>query len=405
MTDSGLTQITTSFSETYYPKTLELVQLQIIHRHGPRTPLNYRLPHFYGFSWPFCSRRSESIRHNGINILAIADETLLVNVEGLSIGAPNKSECLLGELTDHGRQVMTELGTALRQHYFEKLGLEIPLDSLHLRSTNYSRTIESLHSLLRGLFFNIRNVGHAASPLSIFVRDEYIEDMYGSNQCQKYKLLLNKFSTRFGSENRERAEKLKTSLPHIFAIPDLYGLKPSIYGLYDTLSTRKEHGLSLPSGVDASKMAELERLSAGEWFGMFHNSPETIRFGIGRFIREIHSNIFRKDRRLCIYSGHDSTIAPLLSAFKFPDPKEEIENFVPFAANIAIEQFAEKTPTASDPKHYVRVLYNGSPIIIPKCASSGNHYQSEKSLCTLETFSEFISQFIPKNYLKECLQT
>lgn len=395
-------KIDTSFGETRYPSALELIQLQVIHRHGPRAPLNYRLPQFYGFSLPLCSKSGESGGLRGLNVVKSGNENLLIDLEKISASTPNKADCLLGELTDHGRRVMNELGATLRRHYLEKLNFKVALDSLHLRSTNYPRTIDSLSSLLRGFFRSGQDMGVDTSLLPILVRDEYIEDMYGSHLCHRYKRLLDQFVEKYARENKEHAEALKKSLPHVFDIPDLYGHKPSIYGVYDTLSSRQEHGLSLPTGVDAAKMAEMEKLAADELFGMFHNSPETIRFGIGRFIHELHSNLFRRDRAMCIYSGHDSTIAPLLSAFQYPSGQDKIETFVPYAANIIIEHFVERAPATARPAHYVRILSNGHPMIIPKCSLPSNHHPSEESLCRLEVFSEAMSQFIQKNYVKEC---
>ncbi|PJF18631.1 hypothetical protein PSACC_01557 [Paramicrosporidium saccamoebae] len=320
-----------------YPSWLKLVQLQVIHRHGPRTPLSYHLSHLYPFSWKLCSTEGPSYR--GVKVVISGDEKQLNDTIIPTDGIPGN--CLLGQLTDHGKAVMTKLGSFLKSTYFDGLGFQVAAHEIHLRSTNLPRTIQSLSSLLIGLF--PRNESSiSADKLPVLIRDEYLEDMYGSIECQKYHSILAQHAERFARENAASISNLHKSIPSIFHAPNLYGQKPSMYEIFDILFSRREHNLPLPKEVDNKIMDQLEQLTTNEFFTLFNESKEATRLAVGRFLREIDANLYRKDRKLCIYSAHDSTIAPLLGAFSVAmGPKSP-----PFAAYCTLELF-ETVDTAS----------------------------------------------------------
>lgn len=397
--------------DSHVPEDLKLTQLQIIHRHGPRTPLNYRLPQYYQFTWPLCSSSTKLHFHEGVQVIASGDESLLDITKPQKVESALKKggECVLGQLTDTGKKVMEELGASLRKHYVEELQFKCcKSNEIYLRSTNYSRTIESLQSLLRGLFPGRESSD--AEPLIIHTRDEYLEDMYGSTKCQRYNEILKEFEERFTRETASEVQELKDRLPHIFKTPDLFGRLPSPYGVYDTLAARRAHGLSLPPAVTEKTMTQLERLSYHEWFRLFAESPIAIKFAVGRFIRELHENLFHPQRRLAIYSAHDSTIGPLIAAVTREEgipsiqgekARQDLLGFPPFAANIVIESY-EQDDGSSQANRFVRVAYNGQLISLPQCRAIGQHYPGHPSLCSLEAFSNILQKYIPRDYLEEC---
>jgi Histidine phosphatase superfamily (branch 2) len=63
-----------------------------------------------------------------------------------------------GQLTDTGRQTMARLGAHIRSVYVDKLGFlpstwsQTAVESFYLRSSNFPRTFESVHSILCGLY-------------------------------------------------------------------------------------------------------------------------------------------------------------------------------------------------------------------------------------------------------------
>ena len=78
---------------------------------------------------------------------------------------------LYGELTDIGRQSTFEIGQRIRRLYIDRLGL-LPepskltaqdADKCYFRSTNMSRTVESLQQIVAGLFSDPNAASAAAA--------------------------------------------------------------------------------------------------------------------------------------------------------------------------------------------------------------------------------------------------
>jgi hypothetical protein len=81
-------------------------------------------------------------------------------------------ECLLGQLSDSGKQGMTELGSKLRKLYVEQLGV-LPdflsnLQPISLRSTDYARLVVILGSSgthdTHAVLLSYQNTGIIAIP-------------------------------------------------------------------------------------------------------------------------------------------------------------------------------------------------------------------------------------------------
>lgn len=322
-------------------------------------------------------------------------------LEEKSISSPGlHSHCLLGQLTDTGKSALSGLGESLHKKYFKTLGFSVDAHEIHLRSTNFPRTIESLQCLLHGLlpFLKDNSSDKSLKAVMVSVQDEYIETMYGSSRCAKFRQLLSKYAEKFAKDSAEEVRRLKENLPSVFLQKDPFGNLPSVFGIYDTLICRKEHGLQLPDGINELTLAKLERLAFNEWFGIFEESTEAVKFAIGRFFRELDSNFYRRDRKLCVYSGHDSTIAPIVSIFEGGLSKKT----PPFAAHIVFELFDTVNRSSQSDEKFVRVIYNGQPMILPRCKDPENHYESDPSICKLTEFSLALKEYMPRNYIAEC---
>jgi len=137
----------------------ELVQVQIIHRHGDRTPVT---PLHNRSFW-------ENTLPQKIVLEKLAEDIQLVRLsdqgEGYSHGAAGGSP--YGQLTTLGLLQMMELGTRLREELCHTVDGQLvengskklftpdkPLhpDRIKVRSTDFPRTIQSVQALLVGLF-------------------------------------------------------------------------------------------------------------------------------------------------------------------------------------------------------------------------------------------------------------
>ena len=82
----------------------------------------------------------------------------------------------------------------------------------------------------------------------------------------------------------------------------------------------------------------------------------------------------------------------------------ENRHYPPFAANISIEVFEDKTKQYWLRKNdsYVRLKYNGKAQKLLGCSKSGSHYLGDPTLCTYEAFMSTMKPLIPGDFASEC---
>lgn len=112
-----------------------------------------------------------------------------------------------------------------------------------------------------------------------------------------------------------------------------------------------------------------------------------------------------------LYVGHDTTIIPFLSAFGVFDG-----NWPPYAATVTIELYSSSSssisgdddkrpsrdantstatpPPPRSPREYVQLYYNEKPVLLRDYPTPA---------VPLEVFVRMGSQFVPQNYLEECV--
>ena len=104
------------------------------------------------------------------------------------------------ELTDQGRRTMLNLGTSLRSLYIDRLGfmpdvLDQP-SMVYLRTTPFSRTLDSLHQVLPGLY-PAEKRSRALPPFEITSRHLPDETLTPNEwHCSRFVQLVKAFSQR-----------------------------------------------------------------------------------------------------------------------------------------------------------------------------------------------------------------
>ncbi|TPX35249.1 hypothetical protein SmJEL517_g02253 [Synchytrium microbalum] len=296
------------------------------------------------------------------------------------------------------------MGVNMRKLYIDKLKLVNPIiDSRHykdiyLRSTDYARTLESLQYLLNGLYPQDKREGDI--DLKVNMRSD--ENMYPMYDCRYLSKLTRDFRTKLMLGDAKEIDKLLSRFER-FGSPDdsKHVDLRYLHSLYDTFICMDAHGVPLPPGVSQKDMLDLEQMTVKYWWNVFEQ-PDIARLSIGRLVKDLKDKIDdnvqnNKDSvKLAVFSGHDSTVGPLLSAFRVFDGR-----YPPFSCMMTLELFAEEKKKTQE--HFVRVLYQGQPQKIPQCQTSGNHHSNgDTSLCTLEAFNKVMNDMIPQDYEKEC---
>ncbi|KAL1925089.1 uncharacterized protein VTP21DRAFT_4743 [Calcarisporiella thermophila] len=413
-----------------YPPDLQLVFLQIVHRHGERTPVRKRLEDKITPVWNLCHAakefqaiiqrdviRTEHLSDSSSNKMGLESFSYKRMVLGPDGRRMKDGDCFLGQLTDIGRSSMTKLGTRLREIYVDKLKfLDTSLDgpeTLFIRSTDFVRTLESVQHLADGLY--PAGTRPKDFVLEVYTRNAFDENLYINRNCARLKDLTEQFYRAAVEITEKRLQEVSKKLSGLGLGEIRLDSHPSASGLLDSAVAAKANGIPIPQELE-DVIEDLHIVNTIEWFYGFTQSQEMRRLGIGRLLGEITGRIEDKVRddestkklKLAIYSGHDTTVGPLLTTLGGFDNK-----FPPFNSVILIELFrAQPRPTDSwwrglwskeEDQYYVRVRYNDQVVQVPECKNGGQHHPNgDTSLCTLSAFKRAVESQIPKNWAKEC---
>jgi len=154
----------------------------------------------------------------------------------------------------------------------------------------------------------------------------------------------------------------------------------SITHYFDNLKSRAAHGLIIPDDISQGLLDDIHRLATTEAAALFQD-PVALRLAIGPLWREIqdaHSKILEneeseagKSHKLVIYSGHDTTLMPMLISLNAFDGK-----WPEYSANLVIELLRSRD--TGEP--HVRFLYNDQVLKIPGCGGKACRYDEFKNI-------------------------
>jgi hypothetical protein len=291
----------------------------------------------------------------------------------------------LGELTPLGINQEYLLGESLRTRYVDQLRLLPPkyqFNSIYARSTNYNRTIMSAQSFLCGLYppgtGPLLDDGRPALPAAcqpIPIRTVFKEQdrlLLGQDRIEKrIDEMVHSYvftSAEWQKMNVSCAGKFDR-WSRIFGVKigNLMDLVPP----GDNVHVRLLKGVPLPAGLTESEAHEIVKLF--QWAMAQGYKPRKISLLITEdFMQDVIGHMQKavegkEEYKYIVYSGHDSTILPVMSALGAP-----LEATPPYASNVSFELYRDKD------NYTVKVRYNGKDIALP---GGGG-----KTACTLEQF-------------------
>jgi lysophosphatidic acid phosphatase type 6 len=394
------------------PEGYDLDRVVVVHRHGdrsqisrtlgPNNPESDEVASFWKTKLPNdkTKRRMARSFQSSIHVTEAA-EAAAVNIDGSSTAAAptttnsaapiysvrdrhlysgeDKDAYPYAQLTELGAQQLINIGSLLRNRYLSEHG-EYQLfstesrdnfvDHVYLRSTNMCRTLQSLRSLVVGLFdiqdnehdeygilVSSKSDGTASAGdhknekhLQVETRYRIEETMFPQGGChalaQRRALVMpdTLYYDKFDYYN-EVHNRLKENLGFYNATD-----KISWLAVKEVLSCYKVHSHPYPSSLTYEDEEIATEISGWSWGTLFGDKTLN-RYASGRFLRELLNDLNNKnnDKKLLIYSGHDSTLVPLLCALDLYD-----DQWPPYASYLVIEFFTKK----SDGKKYARTLYN-----------------------------------------------
>jgi len=303
-----------------------------------------------------------------------------------------------GQLTPTGKESQYNLGKWIRDRYSGFLSTDYNPDEIYIRSTDVDRTLMSALSNLAGLYppdeeqkFNTKLDWQ---PIPVHTVPQTEDDLLSSHaSCPRFEQLQKEieqgeFMKNIYSKNRELFEYISKNAGD--NITDIVHLDY----VYDTLLIENLHNMTLPEWTKSifpgGKFEELRDLS----FTIDTFTHELKRLKGGPFLNELVGHIHQvkegtldpPDRKMFMYSGHDTTVAPILHTLGVFDIKAP-----PFASMIIIELFDRSGL-------FVRVSYRNSSNEPPTILSIPGCDQ----LCPLKKFEDLTESVRPVNWRSEC---
>ncbi|KAF8067817.1 histidine phosphatase superfamily [Lyophyllum atratum] len=424
------------------PNTLELDQVHVYVRHGERAPVGVRLsspPASIPEHWMMCktSRQFHAAVTNATEDGFLRSRKMVERVDGSAVEA----ECLLGELTDVGRQSTYNFGKSLRELYVDRLGF-LPdklskKNEVYFRSTNMPRTIESLQQVVHGLYPTER-CGTDAVP-NILIRNGKDENLLGNTYaCKRLEILQLGFAQAAASAYNPTLEPLDGRLSkYLEGKPIRIDGKPRASGIMDTVRAAIAHGIKVPPEFEDKAVVDIiEKAVVNEWFAGIlspfscgtppehtDKTEEVRRLGMGRLLDDMTRKMQDKVDKgaqnplnILVHATHDTALAALCSTLDVFD-----EQWPAFTASITFELFKRRTETTTvggaslpqtvlssfrskpTPEHFVRMRYQNKNLAIPFCAGEGKHLPGSPEFCTFKAFRERVKDLTPVDFEAECV--
>ncbi|XP_075053403.1 lysophosphatidic acid phosphatase type 6 isoform X2 [Mixophyes fleayi] len=368
----------------------ELKLVQVVFRHGARTPLK-PIPHNEQVEWaPTLLEAPEHTQFNYTVTNLAGGPKPHSPFEERYRSHKLKGGTFPGQLTTVGMQQMFNLGARLRKNYVEKQRFLSPAfkpSEVYVRSTNIVRNMESTRCLLAGLFQQQQE-----GPVTIVTADANSEILYPNYQgCRQLKHL-----TSGRMPNAYTQPGMTDELKKLQRDLNIDNTKPAdFFLLLDNLLAEKVHGFPFSrryrSHLQRSEQRAIDILT----YIMGPNKREVLKLSVGPFLYTLRSNILEvtkgttadaQTRKLFLYATHDVTLIPLLIALGIFDQK-----WPPYAADLTFELYQHRPSN----EWFARLNYNGKEQVLRGCPAG---------LCPLQQFLNALSDYVlsPEDYSALC---
>ncbi|CAN0049371.1 unnamed protein product [Pylaiella littoralis] len=353
---------------------LELRQLQVTIRHGDRSAI-HELPNAYEQKWK-CQPFSEEIQQKweGVSRFSVKNVDGRPLARSLTPAVYAKEElgqlgkefkgradvlCKQGQLTETGIRQHLTLGEHMHQAYHGLLGGDLATEEVYVRSTDYTRTLESAAAFLMSFF-------PGSSEMTIITdEDEKAEVMHGIG--------LKAIDSEHGAKGPEkgvvgacdRAARLTQAQvqqfkPRADVVEDLHGLfgedvsELKMTSMADSMHALSCHNMTLPcsdKGCVSPKLALSVLSEADRQMCMKYNGAagggEASTLSLYPFTLEILTNMRQAlngeiATKFALFSGHDTVVAPLLAALGAYDCR-----WPPYASHVAFELWSKPPSSGS----------------------------------------------------------
>jgi len=379
-----------------------LVRVQIVFRHGDRTPITGLCP------------RYEDVEAWKKLLLAPSERDALrararVPAAWEARGLYAKGESWEGELTRRGSAQMRALGREVIADWLigELKFLSSNFDEarargeVKVRSTAVARCVASAQSVLAGGWPTVSSsssspsseIGNSDGALVVEVREKERETMFPKpgSACAR---LNEVFARSWAPDAREDAEAFANKNLAVLrdGIAEARGKAAGLVMVWDPLQCRVNHladGMTLPLGVTVEEVARLLTLMERRHFATFA-SPEASPLIGSQLLREICEEMVAPgDVKLSLYSGHDSTLMSIFAALGALGTA--IVEWPRTSSSLIFETWRMTDGTLG-----VRAVYNGEPLALTPSSRPSD------GITRYEDFESFVRRRVPADFAAAC---
>jgi len=298
-----------------YPSNLKLQMVQVLLRHGERSPVSARFQNVgLAAFWPYCSVAkqllSATMDNNTSHWSPLQWRRRLETFgsdDGPVIASGPQGEadavCNLGELTDPGRRSTHALGRRLRHLYVDQLKFMPSMlqdaDMIYLRATPIPRALESLQETFWGMYPS-QTRSALFPPPTIIIRSPADETLFPNDgNCRRFAQLSRAFAQRTADRWNKSIEMDYLNTLISKWMPEnskrvAVDSHPRLSGIMDTINSTLAHGpeTRLPEEFyDKRGLEIIDKISVEEWFSGYNESQEYRSLGIGALMGDIVSRM------------------------------------------------------------------------------------------------------------------
>lgn len=303
----------------------------------------------------------------------------------------------MGQLTNQGKLTEYRIGKMLRQRYNHFLGSIYHPRDIYAVSTDIDRTKVSLQLMLAGLYPpDARQMWNSDLPwlaIPTHYAPEKVDMLLKPEGCSIYKAAL--AEVKKIEEVRNKIAVYKDFFKFLSEKMGLVIEEPlPVYEVYNLLTAQKTMNLTLPEWCTDEVYRKMQDIIVLE-YNIRSYTTQLKRLNGGMLIKKFIENMNLKNestnpRKMYVYSGHEINLAAFARAHNISEPR------LPGYGSMFI---LEKLRDEENNIYIKLILWTGSTekLITIKLADC------ENKICSLKTYLNLVREIIPSDEETTCL--